>query len=125
MAWYRRCECTTVGGWSATDTAAAGFVCFAMSISSSARAMLKGASKIISVATGGIISPNWVVVAMTVAFLAYSFFGGLIAAAYTDFIQGFHYYHVVHAHSRRPECRGRLHRHAGSLDPSFFEIYNR
>jgi Na+/proline symporter len=52
--------------------------------------MLKGAAKIISVATGGdAISPNGVVAAMTVAFILYSFFGGLVAAAYTDFVQGF------------------------------------
>jgi Na+/proline symporter len=53
-------------------------------------AMLKGAGKVISVATGGdMISPNGVVYAMTVTFILYSFFGGLIASAYTDFVQGF------------------------------------
>jgi Na+/proline symporter len=53
-------------------------------------AMLKGAGKIISVATGGeMISPNGVVVAMTATFILYSFFGGLLASAYTDFVQGF------------------------------------
>jgi Na+/proline symporter len=52
-------------------------------------AMLQGAAKIISVATGDMISANAVVVGMTVAFLLYSFFGGLIASAYTDFVQGF------------------------------------
>jgi Na+/proline symporter len=53
-------------------------------------AMLKGAGKIIAVATGGeIISPNGVVLAMTATFILYSFFGGLIASAYTDFVQGF------------------------------------
>jgi len=52
--------------------------------------MLKGAGKIIAVATGGeMISPNGVVAVMTVAFLLYSYFGGLVAAAYTDFVQGF------------------------------------
>jgi Na+/proline symporter len=52
--------------------------------------MLKGAGKVISIATGGeAISPNGVVVAMTFAFLLYSFFGGLIASAYTDFVQSF------------------------------------
>lgn len=51
-------------------------------------AMLQGAAKIISVATGDMISSNAVVVGMTVAFLLYSFFGGLIASAYTDFVQG-------------------------------------
>ncbi len=52
--------------------------------------MLKGAGKIIAVATGGpLISPNGVGAGMTVAFLLYSYFGGLVAAAYTDFVQGF------------------------------------
>ncbi len=51
-------------------------------------AMLQGAAKVISVASGGQISSNWVVVGMTVAFMVYSFFGGLVAAAHTEFIQG-------------------------------------
>ncbi len=36
-----------------------------------------------------VISPNGVVLAMAVAFMLYSFFGGLMASAYTDFVQGF------------------------------------
>lgn len=51
--------------------------------------MLQGAAKVISVASGNQISPNMVVLFMTIAFLLYSFIGGLIAAAYTDFIQSF------------------------------------
>lgn len=51
-------------------------------------AMLQGAAKVISVASGGQISSNWVVVGMTIAFMLYSFFGGLVAAAHTEFIQG-------------------------------------
>ena len=52
--------------------------------------MLKGAGKVISVATGGgMISANGVVIAMTAAFILYSFFGGLVATAYTDFVQSF------------------------------------
>ena len=50
-------------------------------------AMLKGAGKLVSAATGGWVSPNAVVLAMTVAFLAYSFFGGLFSVAYTNFVQ--------------------------------------
>jgi Na+/proline symporter len=50
--------------------------------------MLQGAAKVISVATGGLISSNWVVVGMTVAFILYSYFGGLVAAAHTELIQG-------------------------------------
>ncbi len=52
-------------------------------------AMLKGAGKLVAVATGGTVTPNTVVLVMTGTFLIYSFFGGLIAAAYTDFVQSF------------------------------------
>jgi Na+/proline symporter len=51
--------------------------------------MLKGAAKLVSVASGESISPNSVVLVTTAAFVLYSFFGGRIAAAYTDFVQGF------------------------------------
>jgi Na+/proline symporter len=51
--------------------------------------MLKGAGKVISQATGGAVSPNSIVLAMTVIFLLYSFIGGLLASAWTDFFQGF------------------------------------
>jgi Na+/proline symporter len=51
--------------------------------------MLQGAAKVISVASGNLISPDMVVLTMTVAFIIYSYAGGLIAAAYTDFIQSF------------------------------------
>ena len=92
--WYRRSERTTIAeiveerygrvlGLVYTVLAIAFFVF-------NQGAMLKGAGKVISVATGGqIVSPNGVVLAMTGAFLAYSFFGGLTASAYTDLIQGF------------------------------------
>jgi Na+/proline symporter len=50
-------------------------------------AMLQGAAKVISIASGDLISPNGVVLAMTVAFMVYSFAGGLVSAAYTDLIQ--------------------------------------
>jgi len=52
-------------------------------------AMLQGAAKVISIASGDLISPNGVVLAMTAAFMIYSFAGGLVSAAYTDFIQSF------------------------------------
>ncbi|HEY7497275.1 MAG TPA: sodium:solute symporter family protein [Vicinamibacterales bacterium] len=51
--------------------------------------MLKGAGKVISLATGGGYGVNEIVVAMTVMFILYSFVGGLVAAAWTDFFQGF------------------------------------
>ncbi len=90
---YRRSERTTVGeiiedrygsGLGATYSVfAIAFFVFNMG------AMLQGAGKVISVASGNMISSNGVVVAMTVAFLIYSFFGGLIASAHTDFVQSF------------------------------------
>ncbi len=52
-------------------------------------AMLKGAGKLVAIAAGGTVTPNTVVLVMTGTFLVYSFFGGLIAAAYTDFVQSF------------------------------------
>jgi Na+/proline symporter len=51
--------------------------------------MLKGAGKVISQATGGGVGVNEIVLAMTVMFILYSFVGGLVAAAWTDFFQGF------------------------------------
>ena len=51
--------------------------------------MLKGAAKVISQAAGGHVPVNEIVVAMTVVFVLYSFIGGLVATAWTDFLQGF------------------------------------
>lgn len=51
--------------------------------------MLKGAAKVINQAGGGDIGVNNIVIAMTVIFILYSFVGGLIATAWTDFFQGF------------------------------------
>jgi Na+/proline symporter len=51
--------------------------------------VLKGAGKVISQVVGGEVGVNTIVAFMTVAFLAYSFLGGLVAAAWTDFFQGF------------------------------------
>ena len=92
--WYRRSERTTIA--EIIDDRYGSKLAFIYSIFAisffvfNQGAMLKGAGKVISVATGGnIISPNGVVVAMTFSFILYSVFGGLIAAAYTDFIQGF------------------------------------
>jgi len=90
---YRRSERTTLGeiiedrygstmGLVYTVFAITFFI-FSMGV------MLQGAAKVISVASGNIFSPNMIVLVMTVAFILYSFIGGLIAAAYTDFIQSF------------------------------------
>jgi Na+/proline symporter len=51
--------------------------------------MLKGAAKVISQAVGGGVPVNEIVFAMTVVFILYSFIGGLVATAWTDFLQGF------------------------------------
>lgn len=51
--------------------------------------MLKGAAKVISQAAGGQVPVNEIVIAMTVVFVLYSCIGGLVATAYTDFLQGF------------------------------------
>ena len=51
--------------------------------------MLKGAAKVIAQATGGQVPVNGIVVAMTAIFILYSFVGGLVATALTDFFQGF------------------------------------
>ncbi len=90
---YRRSERTTVGeiiedryGRSmglVYSVFAIVFFVFSMGV------MLQGAAKVISVASGNIFSPDMIVLIMTVAFIIYSFAGGLIAAAYTDFIQSF------------------------------------
>jgi Na+/proline symporter len=90
---YRRSERTTVGEI-IEDRYGSGmglvYSVFAISFFIlSMGVMLQGAAKVISVASGNLISPNMVVLLMTIAFLIYSFIGGLIAAAYTDFIQSF------------------------------------
>ena len=51
-------------------------------------AMLQGAAKVITIMSGGSISSTGVVIAMTIAFIIYSFAGGLLASAYTDVFQG-------------------------------------
>lgn len=51
--------------------------------------MLKGAGKVISQATGGHVGVNDIVIGMTVVFILYSFLGGLVSSAWTDFFQGF------------------------------------
>ncbi|OGD22453.1 MAG: hypothetical protein A2W03_02495 [Candidatus Aminicenantes bacterium RBG_16_63_16] len=90
--WYRRSERTTLGeiledrygprfGMVYSLFAIAFFVL-------NQGVMLQAAAKVVAVATGNRLSPNSVVLAMAGAFLLYSFFGGLISTAYSDFIQG-------------------------------------
>lgn len=51
--------------------------------------MLKGAAKVIDQAAGGGMPVDLLVVGMTCVFVLYSFAGGLVATAWTDFVQGF------------------------------------
>jgi Na+/proline symporter len=90
---YRRSERTTVGeivedryGSKMGLVYSVFAICFFMF---NMGVMLQGAAKVISVASGNLISPTMVVLFMTAAFIIYSFAGGLITAAYTDFIQAF------------------------------------
>ncbi len=88
-------------------------------------AMLKGAGKVVAMATNNAMTPNGVVLCMAAGFLLYSFFGGLLAAAYTDFIQGFLI--IVLSFMLIP---WGLHEVGGltgmrqALRPEFFELYN-
>ncbi|MEN8192535.1 MAG: sodium:solute symporter family protein [Bacteroidota bacterium] len=90
--WYRRSERTTVGEIVEDrfgKKMALFYSIFAILFFIFAQgAMLKGAGKVISVATGDMISTDGVVFGMTIAFIIYSFFGGLVASAYATFIQG-------------------------------------
>lgn len=89
--WYRRSERTTVGEIIEDrygnkmgvfySVFAILFFIFAQGV------MLKGGGKVIAIATGNMISVNSVILAMTVAFVVYSFFGGMVASAYANFIQ--------------------------------------
>lgn len=90
---FRRCRCTTIGEFYENRYGhwmGAVYSVFALSyFIFNLGAMMKGAGKLVSAAAGGSIEPNTVVFAMTLSFLAYSFVGGLFAAAYTDFAQSF------------------------------------
>ena len=50
--------------------------------------MLKGSSAVVDASTGGLVSSNVAIAAMTVMFVVYGIAGGLSAAIITDFIQG-------------------------------------
>ncbi len=50
--------------------------------------MLKGSSAVIHASTGGVVSSDVAIAAMTVMFVVYGIAGGLSAAIITDFIQG-------------------------------------
>jgi Na+/proline symporter len=90
---FRRCGRTTIsevvedryGSWMG-----AFYVLFALvSFTMSTGVMLKGAGKLIYGATDKAIPINTVIIVMAVIFVLYSFHGGLLAAAWTDFFQSF------------------------------------
>ena len=89
--WYRRSERTTVGEIVEDRYGKAMgifYSVFAILFFIFAQgAMLKGAGKVIAVATSNLISPDGVIIGMTIAFIIYSFFGGLVSSAYATFIQ--------------------------------------
>lgn len=127
--WYRRTNRTTVG--EIVEDRYGQFLGFVYSVFAilyfvfNQGAMLKGAGKVIAVATNNAMTPNEVVLSMTGAFLVYSFFGGLLAAAYTDFIQGFLI--IVLSFMLIPRGLADVGGIAGMrqcLRPEFFELYN-
>ena len=127
--WYRRSERTTIGeivGDRYGSGLALLYAVYAiLFFVFSQGVMLKGAAKVISVATGGQFSPNGVVVAMTAAFILYSFFGGIVAAAYTDFVQGFLI--ILLSFMLIPLGLAAVGGFAGlhaSVPPGYFEVYN-
>ncbi|MCX6637131.1 MAG: sodium:solute symporter family protein, partial [Acidobacteria bacterium] len=90
---YRRMRRTTIaevfedryGAWMG-----AVYMLFAMGfLTINVASMLKGAAKVISQAVGGNVPVNEIVVAMTAIFMLYSFIGGMVSSAWTDFFQGF------------------------------------
>ncbi|NUQ63351.1 MAG: sodium:solute symporter family protein [Pirellulales bacterium] len=128
--WYRRCERTTIGelvGDRYGSGMALLYTLFALAyFVLNQGAMMKGAGKVISMATGGeIVSPDQVVVAMVAATVIYSVFGGLVASAYTDFVQGFLI--IVLSFMLIPtglEAVGGFSAMRAALPESFFEVYS-
>ena len=128
--WYRRSERTTIGEMM-EDRYGRGmallYTLFAMCyFVFNQGTMMKGAGKVISVATGGeLVSANEVVVLMVGAFVVYSFFGGLVASAYTDFVQGFLI--IVMSFLLIPAGLmevGGFHAMRDALPEGFFDLYN-
>lgn len=88
-------------------------------------AMLRGASKVLAGATGGAIEPAPAIVCMTIAFTIYSFMGGLVSVAVTDFIQGFFVIAMsvmlIPLGLRRVGGVDALHQ---KLDPGMFDLWS-
>ena len=128
--WYRRSERTTIGeiiGDRYGRGLALFYTFYALAFFVfSQGAMLKGAGKIIAMATGGeTISANQVILAMAATFLLYSFFGGLVSSAYADFVQGFLI--IALSFMLIPAGLWEVGGFSGlrqSLPASFFDLYN-
>ena len=87
---FRRTTCSEVledryGSWMGCVYTVFALVFFIINLGS----LLKGAAKVLNQTSGGGAGVDRIVLAMTAAFLLYSFAGGLTAAAWTDLIQGF------------------------------------
>ncbi|HUZ45662.1 MAG TPA: sodium:solute symporter family protein [Terriglobia bacterium] len=61
------------------------FIFFTINIAS----ILKGASKVLNEVLGGSLGVNHILLGLAVIFILYSFIGGLVASAWSDFLQGF------------------------------------
>ena len=128
--WYRRCQRTTIGelvedryGRPMAMLYTAFAMCYFVFNQGT---MMKGAGKAISMATGGqMISANQVVIAMVASFIVYSLFGGLVASAYTDFVQSFLI--IAMSFMLIPAglyAVGGFHGMRQKLPANFFDLYN-
>lgn len=61
------------------------FIFFTINIAS----ILKGAAKVLNEVLGGRLGVNHIVLGLAAIFILYSFIGGLVASAWSDFLQGF------------------------------------
>ena len=128
--WYRRCERTTIGEMM-EDRYGRGmamlYTLFAMCyFVFNQGTMMKGAGKAVSYAVGpDTVSANEIVLMMVASFVLYSFIGGLVASAYTDFIQGFLI--IVMSFMLIPlglSAVGGFSGMRSSLPADFFDLYN-
>lgn len=87
--------------------------------------MLAAAAKVFSVVTGGEVQPMPAILGMTVVFVIYSYLGGLVSAATTDFVQSF--FIIIMSFMLIPLGLGKiggvgaLH---GKLAPAMFELWS-
>ncbi|HPG38876.1 MAG TPA: sodium:solute symporter family protein [bacterium] len=127
--WYRRSERTTIGemvedryspqlGVIYTVFAIAYFI-FNQGV------MLQGAAKVISIVCGHQVSSTGIIIAMSAAFIIYSFFGGLVTSAYLNFLQALMI--IVLSMMLIPSGLiqvGGFHGMRESLSPDFFRLFS-